>query len=309
MKNILTTITKKTSMITGKAGLVIQKKNPEILLGFGVLGFVGTVILASKATLEADKVLAHHRKKLSDMKDAYDIAQKDEEFSYDDELYKRDLILQNVHTGVDLVKLYGPAIALGTISLACILTSRNILQKRYLGVVSAYNAVSLAFDEYRQRVREEAGELMDRHYRYGTELDTITSEVVGEDGKKKKVKEIVEKIGSGIPSDVAVFFDRSNPNWDRNPNLSLMFLRAQQNMANDILHTRGHIFLNEVYDMLGFDHTQGGAVLGWVMGEGDDFVDFGLYDPENENNRRFINGTYDSILLDFNHDGVIWDKI
>lgn len=309
MKNIIAVVTKKASMVTGRTGLIIQKKSPEILLGIGIIGFVGTVVLASKATLAADEVLKHHRKKLGDMKEAYDVSQIDSDLSYDVDLYKRDLLVQNTHTVVDLAKLYGPAIAVGTISLACILTSRNIMQKRYLGVVSAYNALSLAFEEYRQRVRNEAGELMDRHYRYGTELEEVVTETITEDGKKKKSKKLVEIQGSGLPSGVAVFFDKSNPNWDPNPQFSLMFLRAQQNMANDILHTRGHIFLNEVLDMLGFEHTQEGAVLGWIMGAGDDFVDFGLYDPENENNRRFINGTYDAILLDFNHDGPIWDKI
>lgn len=310
---MLSTVNTKISKVTGKTGLIIQKKSPEILLILGVGSFVGTVVLASQATLKADDVLKYHKKKLNDMKDAYDYAQEseDENIDYDADLYRQDLFVQNSHTIVHLAKLYAPAIAMGTFSIACILTSRNIMQKRYLGVVAAYNAVSTAFDEYRRRVIEEQGELMDRHYRYGTELETITTEVIGEDGKKKKVKELVEKAGTELklPSDVAVFFDHSNKNWDKNPNFSMMFLRAQQNIANDILHTRGHIFLNEVYDMLGFPHTQAGSVLGWVMGMGDDYVDFGLYDPENENTRRFVNGTYDSILLDFNHDGVIFDKI
>ena len=105
------------------------------------------------------------------------------------------------------------------------------------------------------------------------------------------------------------FFDSSNPNWDKNPTFSMMWLRGQQNILNDILHTRGHVFLNEVYDALGFPHTPQGAVLGWIDGEGDNCIDFGLYDPNKENVRRFVNGVDNVIMLEFNHDGVIWDKI
>ena len=110
-------------------------------------------------------------------------------------------------------------------------------------------------------------------------------------------------------SEYARYFDESNPNWDENPAFSLMFLRGQQQIANDIFHTRGHLFLNEVYDMLGYEHDPAGAVVGWVKGEGDDFVDFGLDDKTNKDVRRFVNGKENIILLDFNVSGVIWDKI
>ena len=113
-----------------------------------------------------------------------------------------------------------------------------------------------------------------------------------------------------IPNDDSCrFFDSSNPNWDKNPTFSMMWLRGQQNILNDILHTRGHVFLNEVYDALGFPHTPQGAVLGWIDGEGDNCIDFGLYDQNKENVRRFVNGVDNVIMLEFNHDGVIWDRI
>jgi hypothetical protein len=87
----------------------------------------------------------------------------------------------------------------------------------------------------------------------------------------------------------------------------MYFLKGQEMYANDVLNQRGHIFLNEIYRALGFDDTQAGAVLGWVKGQGDDYVDFGLCNQSR--GRRFVNGTDQSILLTFNHDGVIWDKI
>lgn len=310
--NWLSKVSTSAAKFAGKAEFAIKKNSPEILLGAGIVGFVGTIVLACRATCRADEVLEFHRRKIKDINDAKEIADADPEgeMSYDIELYRQDKAIRYLKTTGSLAKLYAPTIAVGTLSLACILTSRNIMQKRYLGVVAAYNGLSAAFEEYRKRVRDEYGEGLDKHFRYGTTYDELP--VYDENGKKTKEKEQVEKTETGmvIPNDDSCrFFDSSNPNWDKNPTFSMMWLRGQQNILNDILHTRGHVFLNEVYDALGFPHTPQGAVLGWIDGEGDDCIDFGLYDPNKESVRRFVNGVDNVIMLEFNHDGVIWDKI
>ena len=310
--NWLSKVSTSAAKFAGKAEFTIKKNSPEILLGAGIVGFVGTIVLACKATCKADEVLEFHRRKIKDINDAKEIADADPEgeMSYDVEIYRQDKAIRYLKTTGSLAKLYAPTVAVGTLSLACILTSRNIMQKRYLGVVAAYNGVSAAFEEYRKRVRDEYGEGLDKHFRYGTTYDELP--VYDENGKKTKEKEQVEKTDTEMvmPTDDSCrFFDSSNPNWDKNPTFSMMWLRGQQNILNDILHTRGHVFLNEVYDALGFPHTPQGAVLGWIDGEGDNCIDFGLYDPNKENVRRFVNGVDNVIMLEFNHDGVIWDKI
>ena len=310
--NWLSKISTSAARFAGKAEFTIKKNSPEILLGAGIVGFVGTVVLACRATCRADEVLEFHRRKIKDIEDAKEIADADPEgeMSYDIEIYRQDKAIRYLKTTGNLAKLYAPTVAVGALSLACILTSRNIMQKRYLGVVAAYNGLSAAFEEYRKRVRDEYGEGLDKHFRYGTTYEELP--VYDENGKKTKEKEQVEKTETGMvmqTDDSCRFFDSSNPNWDKNPAFSMMWLRGQQNILNDILHTRGHVFLNEVYDALGFPHTPQGAVLGWIDGEGDNCIDFGLYDQNKENVRRFVNGVDNVIMLEFNHDGVIWDKI
>ena len=310
--NWLSKVSTSAARFAGKAEFTIKKNSPEILLGAGIAGFVGTVVLACRATCRADEVLEFHRKKIKDIEDAKEIADADPEgeMSYDIEIYRQDKAIRYLKTTGNLAKLYAPTVAVGALSLACILTSRNIMQKRYLGVVAAYNGLSAAFEEYRKRVRDEYGEGLDKHFRYGTTYEELP--VYDENGKKTKEKEQVEKTETGMvmPNDDSCrFFDSSNPNWDKNPTFSMMWLRGQQNILNDILHTRGHVFLNEVYDALGFPHTPQGAVLGWIDGEGDNCIDFGLYDQNKENVRRFVNGVDNVIMLEFNHDGVIWDRI
>lgn len=310
--NWLSKVSTSAAKFAGKAEFTIKKNSPEILLGAGIVGFVGTIVLACRATCRADEVLEFHRRKIKDIEDAKEIADADPEgeMSYDIEIYRQDKAIRYLKTTGNLAKLYAPTVAVGALSLACILTSRNIMQKRYLGVVAAYNGLSAAFEEYRKRVRDEYGEGLDKHFRYGTTYEELP--VYDENGKKTKEKEQVEKTETEmvVPNDdTCRFFDSSNPNWDKNPTFSMMWLRGQQNILNDILHTRGHVFLNEVYDALGFPHTPQGAVLGWIDGEGDNCIDFGLYDPNKESVRRFVNGVDNVIMLEFNHDGVIWDKI
>lgn len=312
--NWLANIGSSISKALGKSELVLKKNSPEILLGLGIVGFIGTVVTACQATLRADEVLEYHKKKIKDIHDAKEIADQnpENELEYDSQLYRQDIGIQYVKTTGNLIKLYAPAVALGAFSLASILVSRNIMQKRYLGVLAAYNSVSAAFEEYRKRVRSEYGDGLDKHFRYGTTYDTLTEIGTDENGKKIKKKVETENTDSTLVSpndDTCRFFDKSNPNWDENPNFSMMFLRGQQNILNDLLHTRGHVFLNEVYDALGFPHTPQGAVLGWVDGGDDDYIDFGLYDQNKDSVRRFVNGVDNVILLEFNHDGVIWDKI
>lgn len=93
----------------------------------------------------------------------------------------------------------------------------------------------------------------------------------------------------------------------------MMFLRRQQDYANEMLKARGHLFLNEVYDLLDIPRSKAGQVVGWVYDKngntkGDNYVDFGLY-RNDLGTRRFVNGLEYNILLDFNVDGVIYDLI
>lgn len=299
----------KTGLSTkaGRAKLTLDKHSPEILLGVGILTFVGTVVLACRGTLKAKEVLEQHEE---NMKDIHDAAEVDSEYALSDDI-KADKMKAYCKVSIGLAKEYAPAVALGAVSIACLLTSRNILNKRYLAAVSAYNGLSEVFRAYRKRVVDEYGKELDQHFRYGTTYDTLKVTESGEDGKVTEKELDVSNTDKSkmVPSDESVFFDESNPNWDPNPAFSMMFLKAQQAMATNILQSVGHIFLNEVYGMLGFPHTQNGAIVGWVKGLGDDYVDFGLYDQANETTRRFVNGMENIILLQFNHDGIIWDKI
>lgn len=288
--NIVPSIATKTF---GRQILKLQKASPKLLFVGGIVGVVGTTVLACKATLKLEDVLDETQKNL-------DIAKSLEHSDYSEQDRVKDKTYIYIRSGVAIGKLYAPAIALGTLSICALAGSHNILTKRNVALTSAYAAVEKSFAEYRKRVEDELGPDREREVRY----DVKEEKSKDESGKNVTVKR------PGDPSQYARFFDEYSTSWSRTPEYNFLFLRCQQNYANDKLLSRGHIFLNEVYDMLGIERTKAGAVVGWVVSpEGDNFIDFGIFDGDNPKARDFVNGREGSVLLDFNVDGVIYDKI
>ena len=92
-----------------------------------------------------------------------------------------------------------------------------------------------------------------------------------------------------------------------------MFLKGVQAHCNDRLRAEGMLFLNDVYKELGFEPTKAGQVVGWVYDEHDpdcdNYVDFGIFNLHSQAAHDFVNGYERSILLDFNVDGNIWERM
>lgn len=303
-------ITKAAGFVMDRAGifgLKIRKASPEILLGVGAAGVIAGAVMACKATLKAEDILSEAEEAKKTIEKAKETAEEGE-YTEEDEMKDRAVVIGR--TAIKFAKLYGPSIAVFSTGLGLIFWSHGIMKGRQAALIASYNAVSEGYKLYRERVKDEVGEEKEKDIFAGLTSKKIEVEEPSDEGKGKKVKK-EEKIfvpGRDV-SMYAKFFDESSPEWMKNPEYNLQFLKCKQSIANDILHSRGYIFLNEVYDMLGLPMTQAGQLVGWIKGAGDDYVDFGLYNGYSEKVRDFINGYERSILLDFNVDGVIYDKI
>ena len=287
----------------------VQKHSPEILAGVGVVGVVASTVMACKATMKLNNILEESKETRDKIKEVENNPAYEDKYTPEDA--KKDLTINYMQTSMKIAKLYAPAVLLGSASLGCLLASNDILRKRNAALSAAYMTVDKGFKEYRQRVAERFGEEVEKEIRYNIKAEEIETTVVNEDGSEVTIKETVKTMDPNLYSDYARFFDEFNPNWQNDPEYNLMFLKSQQQYANDLLIARGRLFLNEVYDMLGMERSKAGQVVGWVYNEanpsGDNFVDFGIYDLHKERTRAFVNGLEPSILLDFNVDGNIWD--
>lgn len=296
-----------------KIGFKLKKHSPEILVVAGVIGTVASVVMACKATLKVTEVIDEAKTTVDKIHEGVE----EQKHTVDGELYtqedaNKDLAIVYVQTGWKFVKLYGPAVALGVVSMGCMIGSNHILRKRNVALAAAFKAVDTGFKEYRGRVIERFGKDLDRELRYNIKAKEIEERVIDEDGNEITVTKTVEVVDpNAIHSIYSVVFCEGNTGWTRNAELNKVFLIQQQNYANDKLRLNGILTLNEVYDMIGAPRTRYGQFAGWVYTEdgsvGDNFVDFGIFDIYNEKACDFVNGYEKSIILDFNCIGNILD--
>lgn len=293
------------AVTAARTALQARKHSPIIMFGAGIAGSLTATVLACKATLKLEEVLAKAEDKRNELKEAGETNPELKNGKrYTKEDSESDLRILRIKTAVEVGKIYAPAIAVGVVSYGLLTGAHVVLTKRNASLAAAYVAVDKAFRQYRERVRQDVGEEKDLEYRYGSVEKEIVEE--GEHGHEvKTVKRINPVTGKSM---YAVVFDDTNKNWQRAPGANRLFVQSQQNWANDLLNARGHVFLNDVYDMLGINRTKAGSVVGWVKGNGDGYITFGLDD-----NRRevwdFFEGNEKSVWLDFNVDGVVYDLI
>lgn len=285
--------------------LLLQKASPDILTGVGVVGVVATAVLAGKATLKLEDLVDEAKEELDTVRELSDIGESTGE-KY---AYSKNVSRVYSKTAFDLAKLYGPTVVVGVASIGCLLGSHHILKQRNAALMTAYKVLDSAHKNYRKRVREEHGEEADRKYAGGvhTSTELVEDPETGKNHRTTKVWVNPEGI-----SEYARWFDETSPQYSRVPGYNLSFITGIQKYANHKLSRQGHVFLNEIYDDLGFPRSAAGAVVGWIYEDkdgGDGYIDFGIYDLEDEHARDFVNGYEKAILLDFNVDGVIYDKI
>lgn len=315
----LNDITGALNTIYRKSAFQIKKHSPELLLGAGIISGIASGVKAYQTKPRIDEIID------SAKEEKEKIANYIEEFGYSEEYTKEDQTKDHAiiitQTSVKVVKEFAPAIGLGIISLSCILASHNVLKKRNAALAMAYEIVDRTFKAYRSNVVERFGEEIDKELRFGVKEIEVEDVTVGKDGREKKKirKEKVATSPYGDMSEFARCFDSISPYWEKDSVYNLTFLKTQQQYANDLLRANKFLYLNDVYDLLGFPRTRAGQIVGWVYDPDgsihgkawpkdkpwDNYVDFGIYEIKREANRDFVNGLEDVIWLDFNVDGEI----
>lgn len=277
---------------TKSSQFVLSKHAPTLLVTGGVVGFAATVALAIRGTAKAVDILPE----ISADVNATKVKKTSEHFT--EKAKTEELIRVYLKHSLKLAHIYGPTLVVGGASIICVLSAHGMMLKRQAGLVAAYTALDASYKAYRRRVADEIGEEKELGLYHRVKTTTI-------EGEEGQPCEIID-MGDTMPSPYARFFDEYNRNWTKTAEYNNLFLRAQQQSANDRLNAYGYVFLNEVYESLGLERSQAGQMVGWKKGNGgDDFIDFGIYDIFDESSRAFVNGFEPTVLLDFNVDGII----
>lgn len=298
----------KIKNMLNKTKLSVVKHGPQFMIIGGVAATVVGAVMACKATLKLSDILDESK----DTLDKIHMVENSHNEEYTEEDAVKDKTIVYVQTGVKLIKNYALPMAVMGAGITSILAGNKILKNRYAALTAAYATLDSSFKGYRERVKERFGEEVEREIRYNLQVE---KHIVTDDEGNVTEKEVVV-----APADIdgyspyAQFYDVGNHNWEEDLSARLLFLNAQQQYANDLLKSRGYLYLNEVYENLGLNKTKAGQVVGWIYDPehndvGDNYVDFGIYNVNRRNCIDFVNGDCEAILLDFNVDGNIWEKI
>ena len=302
----------KNSAVRGvsKIGFELKKHSPEILVVAGIFGAVVSTVLACKATVDAGPVIDEAKDDIDKIHDLVADEGLIESGAYSKEEGTKALAGVYAKTGIKIVRLYAPALIIGSLSVTSILASNNILRKRNVALAAAYATVDKSFKKYRQSVIERFGDEVDKELRYGLKSETITETVTDEKGNTTEVTKKVSVLDDLGYSEYAVLFDEVNSDFfKRDAEYNRWFLSAQERFANDKLKANGYLFLNDVFDMIGIPRTKAGQVVGWIYdpkrSDIDNYVDFGIMDINKRSSRDFVDGYEAAVILDFNVDGPI----
>lgn len=300
-------IMKSVSGVINKTTMTLKKHSPEILVVAGVVGAVASAVIACKATTKVGKITEEAKDMIDSIHEAEKNGVTPAGETYTKEDCQKDLAITYVQTGIKYAKLYAPAVILGSLSVTSILASNNILRKRNIALGAAYAAIDKSYKEYRGRVIERFGEQVDQELKYNIKAKKFEEiETDPETGKQKKVKKTVMVADPNLQSDYAVYFDNKSRNYETNMDYNRMFLKAQQQYANDKLQARGHVYLNEVLDDLDLPRTPAGQIVGWTKDGPDGYINFRIIEVERETE----DGRHEpALLLDFNVEGNIWSQM
>ena len=289
-----------------KAQLTVRKHSPEILMVAGVIGTVAGAVMACKETLELEDVLDECKQEKMELEEQYAMCEE-----YSEDALKKDQVKLTIKQAAKIVKLYAPSVIMEVTSIGVIFASNDIMRKRNASMAAAYATLNSMYKHYRQNVIESYGEEVDKDMRFGVKHEKVTE--IDEDGNKVKIDaRIVDLDNTALAiSDYSRFFQMGCKGFDASSGrYNLLYLKGIQAMFNNKLIADGYVMLNDVYRELGFDTIPEGWSIGWVYDEenpiGDNYIDFGLYEARNKN-QRAVNDWEPVILMDFNVDGNLYE--
>lgn len=295
-----------TAIHTGIAR--VSKHAPTILSVAASAGVIGTGYLAWKAGTRFEDVEGRDWERRKEcIRNADNIP--DEEVP----AYERKLRILFI---LDTAKTLAPAAIVGGATIAMIYFSNSISKKRLAALGAAYTVLQNAFDGYKKTMVDALGkETVEKIV--APKLPNIgktAEEILSSDNKSDaaNVTDAVLNSVSALSPYARIISEDSSNCWDTSEDYTSENIAAVQLWANRRLERKGHLFLNEVYDQLGLSRTREGSVVGWLKNSenGDGYVSFGDYDssiyrvPSDDYTRVDSN-----FILDFNVDGMIWDKI
>ena len=280
----------------------VKHKKPEIcMIAGGILGAAAVVTACIQTRKGFDKLAEEHKVRI----------EKARSLPEDNPKKGKAIIFAYGRTFVSAARLYAGPFACFVGSGLAIYSAHHTMKLRNAGLATALAGAKKELKDYRKRVSDDLGEEAEEKLYFGTKTKEIKESRIDEDGNEVFDTVLADDIIDDVEdSDYVKYFTKGNPNWDRSPDLNMFFLNQQMRNATDRLKYNGELTLNEVYDMLGFERTEAGMVVGWIYDKYNPFGDnevifrYKKVHVPNENGNGYSIG----YAIDFNVDGNIYNE-
>lgn len=205
------------------------KHSPQILTGVGIVGMIGTTVMAVKATPKAIKIIDEKRVEKCD------------------ELTPVEVIKATW-------KCYIPSAITGVASVGCLIRANSISTRRNAALVTAYNLSRNALAEYKEKVVETIGEKKEQAV-----VDKIAKDKIEKDPVSNH--EVI-KLTKGTTLCYDAVFGRYFMS-------DIETIRRAVNKINRSIVSDMYASLNDFYSEIGLPHVDVGELLGWNYDDGE----------------------------------------
>lgn len=224
--------TKAITQAAKNLGGFVSKNSPTILTALAVGGIFTTVIFAVQATPKA-----------------LELIKRDSRYEHDGDPYA----YSNREAIRSAWKVYIPTVAMGVVTVACVIGSNSINQRRNAALATVYGVTEAAFREYKEKVVETIGKSKELKLR-----DEISAEHVR---RNPPGEENVILTGKGN----VLCRDSYSGRYFRS---DIEKIRRSINDINKEFLSEMWVSLNEVYYEFGLSETTLGSLLGWDLDQG-----------------------------------------
>lgn len=212
----------------------IKKHSPTILIVGGVLGFVGSAVLAYKARPKVEEVVE----------------------SVEDDV-NNNVEVNKVEVGKQVVMALAPAIGLGLVSTGMLLWSHQIQKRRIMALSTSLIASQTAHYKLAEKVKNKLGEKAYNEFMTKDERKVFSKD---EDGN---TTETIEEMKAELDKTLGQWYEESSEYFSDDHQYNLQWIELKSTELDSKLFAKGHLLLNDVRKLLGFEPIPSGQLLGW----------------------------------------------
>lgn len=281
-----------------------KRKSPEICVAGAIIFGAGALVMTFVAARKMDKALEEPKAIINTAK-SKEISEK-----YTEEDKQHDITLGTVQLVWEGVKLFAPSALMALGSCACVLISHRKLSRRNAELAAANGILAKQVASLTKSLEDKVGKDEAYRLKYEDKLEEVEETVMDENGEEKTVK--VKKPKAGYEADdLGRFFDEISSEWKKDPQYNFMTLRNIMFEFQERLKRDGVVFLNDIYERLGYEKTQAGYQYGWVYRKGVDpttVISFGPVVGDREKENQMVRENQRYIWLEFNCERIEWEK-